>query len=122
MLFNLRTEKCPCCGKEMMNKDLCKLFPFSSSENQEAQMKKAGVVFCSSSKKDDKYICVECEAKGFASFICALCGERRNSNDIKESIGDPPDRLCKHCYSTVSAETWENKVAELERLHKYDYE
>lgn len=122
MQFNLRTEKCPCCRKEMMDKDKGKLFPFYFAESQESQMKKADIVFRSHSEKDNERICIECESKGLASFICALCGERRNSSDVQESFGDPSEKLCKSCFSTVSAEMWEKKVRELEESHRYDFE
>ena len=122
MQFNLHTEKCYCCGKQMMVKDKSNLFPFCFAENQEAQMKKQGVVFRSSSEKDNERICVECEAKGMASFICAICGERRDSSSVQESFGAPAEYLCKDCYSTVPAEKWEKKTKELSESHRWDFE
>jgi len=122
MQFELRTETCHCCGKQMMAKDKSNLFPFLFAESQEAQMKKQGVAFRSSSEKDNKRICIECEAKGLASFVCALCGERKSSSNVQESFGYPAEYLCKDCYSTVSAEIWENKIEELSESHRYDFE
>ena len=118
MMFDLQTKKCPYCGKQMMGRSNL----FSSLKDQETQMKKLGVVFISDATKDNQYICVECKEKGIASFICALCGERRSYEDMQESFGDPPEYLCKHCYNTVSAKVWDDKVADLSDIHKYDFE
>jgi hypothetical protein len=106
----------------MMNRDKSNLFPVYFAENQEAQMRARGVVFRSASVKDNEPICVECEAKGIASFICSICGERRSSKEIQESFGDPAEHLCKVCYSSVSAEVWEKKVKELWEAHRWENE
>lgn len=122
MLFDLLTIKCPVCSKEMMKKDKSGLFTSYIRENQESQMEKKKVVFISSSIKDNEYICVECEKAGMASFKCSLCGIDQSSDQVRESFGSPAEYLCKKCYETVSAKDWAEKVDELEKAHRWDYE
>jgi len=60
--------------------------------------------------------------KGKASFVCTLCNERRTSDQVQERFGDPPEFLCKICYSSVSALKWDQKNKELNEAHRYDFE
>jgi len=121
MKFELRTEICPSCGGHMMQIANYGIFPYYFKDDQPAQMKKQNVKYISKSEIDGDKICVECESSGKSSFICVLCEERKNCNQIQESFGDPADHLCKDCYASVSAEKWEAKTEELQECHKYDY-
>jgi len=122
----IQAEKCPICKKVMIKKVkeymLDKLFPTYWQMNQEAQAKRAGIVFKCTTKVDDENICEECEKAGKADFLCALCNERKSIDKIQESIGDAPEFLCKDCYDTVPAKIWDDKLDELQEAHRYDYE
>lgn len=121
MLFDLRTSTCPCCKRQMMPKMDSNFFPLVESSKQEYQMRDKGVFFISKSRLDAELICSDCESKGKATFECALCQQRHNSDQIQESFGDPAEFLCKTCYSTVPAKTWNEKVDCLEKHHRYYY-
>lgn len=122
----IQAEKCPICKKVMIKKVkeymLDKLFPAYWKMNQEAQAKRAGIVFKSTTKVDDENICEECEKAGKADFLCALCNERKSTDKIQESIGDAPEFLCKDCYDTVPVKIWDDKLNKLQEAHRYDYE
>lgn len=122
----IQAEKCPICKKVMIKKvkeyTLDNLFPVNWQMNQEAQAKRAGIVFKSTTKVDDENICEECEKAGKADFLCALCNERKSTDKIQKSIGDAPEFLCKDCYDTVPAKIWGDKLNELQEAHRYDYE
>jgi len=122
----IQAEKCPICGKIMIKKVedniLNSLFPGYKEMNQVAQAKRAGIVFKSYTKVDDKIICEECERSGKADFLCACCNERKTTDKMHESFGDPPDYLCTDCYNTVPAKIWDDKVNELMERHQYDFE
>lgn len=122
MEFKLRVEDCPCCGGKMMKEAPYGVFPYCFEECQDAQMKNKGISLISDAKIDDDYICSDCKGKGKASFICALCEERQESDLIKESFGSPAEYLCEECYSTVSAKEWEKKTQELSESHRYDFD
>lgn len=118
----LEAKKCQCCKKLMIKKDSGRLFPMYLRINQNEQMKAAGLVYETSTIVDDEPICIECEKSGKASFLCALCEERKPSDKKKESFGDPAEFLCKDCYETVPAKKWDEKVDELQEFHRWDFE
>lgn len=127
--FVLQLSTCGICGRKMLGvtRRKCQyindLFPWYYKNNLESQMKRAGIVFRSNMKdKNDCYIYENCAKEGKSTFICALCGKERSSDQIVESFGDPPEHLCKICYKTVSAEVWEKKKQELYNLHRWDFE
>jgi len=122
MTFELRVEKCPSCGKPMMDKCKYGIFPFYTGNNQEAQMKEKGVVFRSTATMGNDPICVECKDADKASFKCALCKEMKPSSKEEESFGDPAEYLCKDCYATVPAKVWDDKAEKLRHDHQYDWE
>jgi hypothetical protein len=118
-------EKCPICNKVMIQRLVGydnRLFPAWIQMTQEAQAKRAGIVFKGSVKVDDDLICEECEKSGRADFLCAICNTRQSTDEIQESFGYPPEFLCKECYNTVPAKTWDEKVSELHEAHRYDYD
>jgi hypothetical protein len=127
VLFAAQGRECPIC-KKIMIKKLQRyyfensFFPAWVEMNQDAQMKRAGLVYVGGAKVDDEYICEECEKAGKADFKCELCGERHPTSEIQERFGDPADFLCKSCYETTTAKVWEEKCDELQEEHKYDYE
>ena len=93
-----------------------------TDNSQESQMRRAGLVFKTDIQVDGYLICDECVKAGKADFLCALCNTRKSTDKIQESIGDPPEHLCKDCYNTVTAKVWEKKYTELLKSHTYDYE
>jgi hypothetical protein len=120
-------ELCHTCKKPMVARPQLVsyehgLFPKHIDENFDAQLKRAGWVEKSHSKVDNSWICEECASQGKASFVCALCNERRTSDQVEERFGDPPEFLCKTCYSSVSALKWDQKTEELNEAHRYDFE
>jgi tRNA(Ile2) C34 agmatinyltransferase TiaS len=90
-------EKCKTCDRLMLPNIKRGLFPNYLRINQDAQMKRAGMVYLSSTQVDGKTICKECESAGKADFLCALCNNRYPSSEVKESIGWPAEFLCKNC-------------------------
>lgn len=121
----LEGEKCHLCKKIMIavvSPYRPKIFPAYMKLNQKAQMETIGLVFTSSCLVDDHAICHECVEAGKADFLCVLCGERKPSNQVQESIGDPAEFLCTGCYNTKSAKEWDEKVDELQEEHKYDFQ
>lgn len=118
----IQGEECYLCKRVMIPKDDCDLFPRYFKVSQEAQMKNAGIVFKSIVKVDDMSICQVCADEGKADFFCALCKDRKSTDKIEKSIGDPPEFLCKDCYNTTTAKIWDNALKELEMKHRYDYE
>ena len=120
--FYLAVYQCPICGKQMMCKDKNELFPRYVGETQDAQMKEAGIVYISRSKKDDDYICVECEKAGLSSFTCTICEEEKPTSKMQNSFGDPPEYVCLDCYSKIPAKEWDEKIKRIEEAHRYDYE
>ncbi|MFX1450668.1 MAG: hypothetical protein ACFFCM_07500 [Promethearchaeota archaeon] len=116
-------EKCKICGKTMIkNSHIRPLFPNWMEINQEAQMKKSGLVFWSDTLVDDEYICVECEKAGKADFLCQLCKKRKPSNKVKESFGSPAEFLCTDCFETKTAKEWDKITDKLNEEHRYDFE
>jgi hypothetical protein len=122
----LNGEECSICKKIMVKEVkeslLDRVFPFGGDLCQQRQITNAGIVFKSRCKVDNKYICVECERGGKATFKCELCGERKLMNKIKERVGDPEDYLCTDCYENKSAKIFDDKLDELIELHRYDFD
>jgi ssDNA-binding Zn-finger/Zn-ribbon topoisomerase 1 len=119
----VESKKCPLCSKQMVMRDSrYGIFPIWMQINQDAQVKRGGLVYFSRIEVDGNLICQECSDAGRASFKCELCHQRHNTSEIQERIGRYlADYLCKLCYSTVSAQKWAEKIKELEEEHKYDY-
>lgn len=120
----VQLQICPGCKNPMIvqKKGWAPPFPSRRDNDFEAQALRAGWGFRSSSKINNDYICQGCEAAGQASFTCALCSKEKASDALKTTIGyDPADRLCIDCYRSVSAETWIEKIEELEENHKWDF-
>ena len=125
VLFAAKCIECPVCKKLMVKKltnECGSFFPEYAEHNQDSQMRNAKLVCTGSAKVDDEYVCVECEKAGLTDFMCELCGKRKSTEKIHETIGHPADFLCKDCYKTCTAEVWDNKCDELIDLHMYDYE
>ena len=124
MLVELK--KCSICHKLMLPDYPAhfarSIFPTYFPIDFNAQLKKAGWEKMSDVKVDDNYICEECAKSGKADFLCVLCGQRKLTDKIEESFGDPPEFLCSDCYATVSAKIWDDKVEELRDIHRWDFE
>ena len=120
--FKLRVEECPSCNKYMMQEARRGVFPYFIDLAQKTQMKNKDIHFISVSEIKNQKICSKCEKDGKASFVCALCNETKDSNQVEESFGDPPEHLCTDCYAKTPVKTWDEKVAELEKSHRYDFE
>jgi RecJ-like exonuclease len=119
MIFELETVVCPTCGRQMMKKDKCSMFPLMNG--QEKQMREKGVVYKSQSMVENEYICEVCEGEGKAVFTCFICNTLKKSDKIQLKIGDPPEFLCTDCYSSITADLWDRAVQALKEIHKYDY-
>ena len=109
--------QCPCC-KQMMFDGFPKWFYIEL----DAQLKRAKWVKKSDIIVDDKHICVTCEKAGKADFLCALCEQRKPTDKLNDSFGDPAEHLCTDCYETVPAIVWDKKVNELQEEHRYDFD
>ena len=119
----IHANPCRICKRIMIEKDKGNLFAHEFFNAQDSQMHSAGLVFESNIKIEGHYaICQKCADAGKADFLCALCNTRKKTDKIQESIGDPPEHLCKDCYNTITANVWEKKVDELIETHRYDYE
>ena len=118
----IEAEECPLCKKVMIEKATRGIFPYYVAIDQEAQAKKSDIVFKSQTKVDDSNICENCKSEGKADFLCALCNERKTTDKIQESIGDPAEFLCTDCYESVSAKEWSIAKKELYDSHRYDFE
>ena len=122
----LKGEECPICKKIMVKEVnenfLDKVFPRGGDLCQQGQITKAGIVFKSNCKVDNKHICVECERAGKATFKCELCGEIKPMNKIKERVGDPEYYLCTDCYENKSAKIFDDKLDVLIKFHGYDFD
>ena len=117
----VEAKRCKCCNKIMLKRDLQHIYPIWNQLSQDAQMKRVGFVYQTSVLVDNEPICNECVDSGKSTFICALCLERKSTDKIQESIGDPAEFLCAKCYNTVPASEWDNKVSELHKEHYYDF-
>lgn len=122
MLVELR--RCAVCSKPMIGaRRDGGTFPTYQHLNFDAQCRRAGWElrgYVSDEKGDE--ICSACSVLGLASFICALCGEKRPTTQITESFGYPAESLCMLCYDTVPAKRWREKTKELEESHKWDFD
>ena len=124
----VKLEKCPICDTNMLapHDERCSyersLFHLYWRIDFKHQLKNAGWHLMSDIKVDDKYICQDCASAGKANFLCALCGERKPTDKKRDSFGDPPDHLCIDCYESATAKVWNDKVEELEELHRWDFE
>lgn len=115
---------CKICDKDMIiapNENRNSFVCFSEF-NFNAQINKAGWVKQSYVLVDDKPICEECQKNNLADFLCALCNERKLINKIQDRYGDPAEFLCKDCYENKSAKMYEDKVEELSKRHRWDFE
>jgi hypothetical protein len=128
--FALELDKCPSCQRLMMrpfptpDSQRWDRYPFPREwrNNLDAQMKRAGLVYWGAwSRKYDARICEVCTASGLDIFICALCGQERGIDQIKEQFGDPPEYLCQVCYETRPAKEWHEAIERLEEEHRYDF-
>lgn len=119
----LPAKRCANCGRLMVSRAWAKVHDWGSAGRGSVadQLGKAGV-----RQYADSFtlgpLCRECAAAAAGHFTCALCGVVRTSDLRHESWGDPPDIVCEQCYETVPAKRWEAFVAEMEKLHRYDYE
>lgn len=115
-------KRCHTCKKVMIHKCARGVFPNYLRINQAAQMESAGMVYNSYTEVDGKKICIECKESDKADFKCSLCEQRYPTSEIQEQFGDPPEYLCKSCYATVPAKTWEESCEKLLNEHRYDFE
>lgn len=96
-------------------------FPHWVGVNFEAQLKRAGWRRGRKTRDDDGWICAACDAAGKDTITCALCREERPTSEIQDSLGDPPDFLCKTCFTTKPAKEWSEAVENLHEAHRYDF-
>lgn len=87
----------------------------------EDQMEAAGIARRSDRTADGDPVCAVCAAEGRAFVVCALCEQRRPSDQVEYSLGDPAEYLCRPCYETVPAKRWAEARDELYERHRYDY-
>ena len=131
-LIGIQVDQCPICKKQMIKTDIKQLVKLQSNwggalkdagNTIEAQCKRADLMIksCYNSKYNEP-ICKECESSGKRTFICCHCKTERRSHLIQEIYGDPPDYLCKICYETIPAKTWNDLDKQLTAEHQYDWE
>lgn len=115
---------CPGCGLLMLDvdKQRDRAFPRWYLADVDAQLKRANWRRIGTGRINDDRICTQCTSEGRGSFDCALCNERRPSDQIKESFGDPSEYLCKVCFETRTAKEWADKHEALYDRHRYDFE
>lgn len=88
-----------------------------------AQLARASIMLRSTAlDADGNTLCLECAKQGKATFVCALCKQVRTSDEQQFHVGDPQECLCRICYETVPAKTWDTKVEQLHTDHIYDYD
>lgn len=120
--FLVQIEECWTCKNNMVKEPSGQHpFPLHYRFSFDQQRRRAAFTYRSNIKVDNEYICIECEEAGKATFKCALCKERHDSDEKHTSIGDWPEFLCIPCYETVPARVWEDKIEELEEEHRYDF-
>jgi len=97
-------------------------FPCYIRATFERQIAKTDIRFVGGTNGDREPVCIDCVKAGAITCECALCGKSKPSSEMEESVGDPPEHLCKSCYETVPAKIWDENLAALEESHKYDFE
>ena len=120
----LELSFCSICKNIMININKDNIFPNYYKLQLKEQLKKINGQIQSNikDKKTDSYICKSCKEKGKLTFICSICNKEHLTNNIQEEIyGDPPEYVCKTCYSTLSAKQWNTEIKELEDKHKWDF-
>jgi hypothetical protein len=124
-LFALQLDRCGHCTMAMMPRkaDFAGIFPGYYRIRIEEQMKRASIQWATNERdKNDDRLCEVCAVAANIQITCALCKQDRPRADIQESFGDPPEYLCKPCYTTVPANVWELKSDKLRESHRYDFE
>jgi len=119
MMFDLATEKCAACGRDMLVKGHREIFPVWCGSDKSFQMREKNVVEKSYNYIDNDPICVECDKKGLGRFKCSNCGELKS--DKPECIELLAEPMCMDCYKTMTAYEWGEKVNEIEERHKWDH-
>jgi hypothetical protein len=123
-LFLVSIRRCPICHQWMVHApDWDRYSTFPGGDNRFVdQAERAGLRLESGHEVDGINICQVCKDTGKATFVCALCGERRPANQEEESFGDPIEYLCRVCYATVPAKEWDEKIRQLEQRHRHDWD
>lgn len=97
-------------------------FPAYHMITFESQLKSAGWEELSSVCVDNNSICKSCNDSGKATFQCSLCADRKTTDMIESSFGDPPEYLCNRCYETVPAKKWAEMVSKITKEHMHDFD
>jgi hypothetical protein len=121
--FLVRLDVCPECGRYMVTvpQDSYGTFPYGFTLCFTAQAKAAGFGIKSGLLGGDNFICTDCATIGKAWFTCYHCQEKKSSDKMYDSFGDPPDYLCTDCYETVPAKEWNEIIHRLNQSHQYDF-
>ena len=110
---------CPICKELIWDREA----PYSNYYQKDIreQLFRAGIAVESNFDVREGTVCEVCKKEDKAIFKCALCQEERRSSEIRMCFGADWGReyLCTHCYETVSAKAWGQKVKDLEEEHKY---
>lgn len=126
--FDVLVHTCPSCGRSMVHPPpkvyyASSTFPVALNNTFEEQRKKRDLELVGQAvDADGNRLCETCTSAGKATFLCAHCGETKESKFIHKSFGDPPEYLCKPCWHTVPASQWEEICEKLEENHAYDFE
>jgi hypothetical protein len=125
-IMAVEVHSCAVCKKTMVfgpdRQYLRQTFPLYQDMAFGKQLDRAGWEQASDMEVDGKHMCQKCAKAGLAMFECALCGQKVAGNAVEESFGDPAEFLCKRCYETVPAKTWNEKVTALRERHRYDFD
>lgn len=117
-------DKCDQCKKRMTRytrRTIESLMNRPNFEELEKEFKEEDIVFKS---KGGKWLFEErCEAcQENMVMKCYNCKKTVPFEQVKISIGDEPDHLCKECYANIPAKEWDDLIDKLEDLHRWDYE
>lgn len=121
----IEVDICPSCRRIMVTVDDIHRHPFPQwrAVDLNEQLRRAGWVVTGDGRQPDgQPICRDCTTAGKARFLCALCGHEQPTDQIEQCFGDPPDYLCKTCYTTVPAAEWDTIKHRLWEEHRYDDE
>ena len=108
--FALPVTHCQVCDRPMMHKDRSGLFSPYKEFSQEAQMARTKIVMAkmrvpgSDYFSGKSYACEGCVAEGKVTFTCAICKQKRSSDQLHEENYEEPE--CKLCYETMPAKAW----------------
>lgn len=102
-------ESCPICNRFMVSH----LSRFGK-EYQKLDLVAYGMRLPGSSQ----YACEKCVEEGLVGFTCAICKQKRSSDQIQEE--HEGEIACTVCYETLPAKEWDQHINRVYESHRYD--